>query len=245
VEVLGRDFKARFAERFAGRLYSATLTRITTGAVDPTDAAGAPATTTVVYLCEGAAFHFDSSYIDGEFVKSTDFRVMLLLGSFELVADDAVKASLNLATVTDVVDTIVRARATGIGGNSITIEFVGDASFGAGDRVEVGTNVKIRFQPGVSTVADIEALIDGSALIEIDTVGTGATILSILDVVSSTPLANGVDGTKTPADSVVPQPGDTISIPPPGQTVARDAIVEKIETITNAAVTFRAAGLVF
>lgn len=244
--ILDRDFRAIFAERFAGRLFSATLSRVISDAVvDPLDAAGPPTTTAQLYTCEGAAFAYKTEYVDGEQVKMTQYRVMLLLGSFAAVADDAEAAVLDLATVAGVVDTVVRARARGAGGNLITIEFVGDVSFPAGAIVEVGTNVRIRFQPGASRVSDIEALIAQSSLLEVATPGTAGNVLDVTDTFASTALAGGVDATETPATDTVPRPGDIISIPPPAQTVAQQCLVLAIETLTNAAVTCRVAGQVF
>lgn len=42
--------------------------------------------------------------------------------------------------------------------------------------------------------------------------------------------------------SLMPQPGDSISIPPPGEVVARTATVIAVESVTEAAVTVQVRG---
>ncbi len=242
MSVLGRDVRTSFATRLAGRLYSATLTRVTTGAVDPDDAAGPPDVTEAVYACEGAAFGYGSDYVPGEKLKLTDYRVMILLGSLELVGDDAVQADLDLGDETSHVDVVVRAVDAGAAGNGITVELVGDASDGAGAIVVVGTNVRISFQPTVSTVADVEALVATAQIVEVETPGTAGNVLDAGDELAATPLSGGTDSTNTPAPDVIPQIGDRVSIPPPGQTSPATATLVELHTMTNAAVTFRVEG---
>lgn len=242
MSVLGHDVRGSFAARLAGRLYSATLTRVTTGDVDPSRAAGAPAITTATYTCDGIAFAYKADYVAGERIEMTDYRVTIILGSLVLVGDDAAKASLAMGGVTPDVDTVVRAQLAGAAGDGITVELVGDASDGAGTIVEVGLNVRVGFQPGVSTVADFEALIGDSTLLEVETAGTAGNVLLVGDELAATPLTGGADPTLTPATDVIPQPGDTISIPPPGEDATATATIIELASMTNAAATFRVQG---
>lgn len=109
--------------------------------------------------------------------------------------DPATKASLDLATKTTHVDTVIQAKASGVDGNDITVEFTAGAGTAAGSIVEVGTNVTIHYKATAtaSTVADIEALIATSTLIEVKTPGTGATSLNGADAFAAAALAGGTD----------------------------------------------------
>ncbi len=119
-------------------------------------------------------------------------------GTVEIWRDDPLnltltKAELDLDTPSAALDTIVRAKVGGVAGNSITVAAVADS--GAAENVtieEVGNAVTIHFEDGVSTVADVEAAIAAdSALIEVKTAGTGATVLAGADAFTATPLASG------------------------------------------------------
>lgn len=79
--VLGRDFAARMAAQFGGRLYDASFTKTTPGAINVGDAAGAPTDTTDTYTCSAIAFSYGSEFIDGEKLKMGDYRVTILLGT--------------------------------------------------------------------------------------------------------------------------------------------------------------------
>jgi len=106
-----------------------------------------------------------------------------------------VKAELALASqAAGALDTVVRAKLAGANGNNIRVRAVGDS--GAGVTItESGLDVTIHFQSGVSTVANVEAAITASsALIEVKTAGTGATVLSSpADAFGFASLAGGGD----------------------------------------------------
>jgi hypothetical protein len=92
---------------------------------------------------------------------------------------------------------VIRAKVAGVGGNAITVDFIGDAGAAAGTLVEIGTNVTIHYKPTAvaSTVADIETLIGTSTLIEVKTPGTGANILDASDAFAPEALDSGTDAT--------------------------------------------------
>lgn len=102
-------------------------------------------------------------------------------------------AELDLDTPSAALDTIVKARAGGAGGNSITVAAAADSAAAEGVTIaEVGNAVTIHFEDGVSTVADVEAAIDAdSTLIMVKTAGTGATVLAGADAFAATALAGG------------------------------------------------------
>jgi hypothetical protein len=234
--VLGRDFRSTFAAQFAGRLYAATFTKFTPGTVDSSDAAAGTNPTAAVYACDAIAFGYKERDIDGTLVKKGDYKVTITLDSIASVISDATSATLAMSGVTSHVDAVVQAREPGAFGNALTIELVPDASSPAGAIVEVGTNVKLRYQSGVTTEAQLEALISQSAQIYVVTPGTPGHILDLTDRLASTPLAGGNDNSVTAAD-VVPNPSDTITVPPPGETVAKTGRIIDISSITQATVT--------
>ncbi len=86
MSLLGRDFSAIAYARFGGRLQSATLTRRVTGAMNLGDPAGAPATTSTPYACEGVSFRYRQRFVDGERVRKGDYLVVLLRGSLSAAA---------------------------------------------------------------------------------------------------------------------------------------------------------------
>lgn len=241
--VLGRDVKTRFADRLAGRLYAAVLTRKIPGTYDPDDPAHGPTPTPIDYSCDAIAFAYKEEQIDGEHVKNTDFRVTIILGSIRLSNDDAVAAHLNLSAHTaSPIDTVVSARATGIAGNLITVELVGDASDGAGTLDEVGTHVELHYKPSVTTFLELEALINASAIVYVLTASsTPAGLVLSGDAFVSVPLAGGTDATSSAVD-YVPQPGDVIAIAPPGSDTPVNTIVQGIASLTNVAVTCHVGG---
>lgn len=240
---LGLDWSARMAARFGGRLYSASFVKYTAGALDPADAAGAPANTSATYTCSGIAFGYKDEFITGELIKIGDYRVTLLLGTIEAAADDAVQAELDLGTMTMNVDTAIAAIDAGTAGNTITIELVADGVAGAGSILEVGTNVRLSYLADVTTVADIEALLAVSELVEVATAGTGANVLTADDAFASEALTGGTAATSTQAPGIIPNAGDTILIPPPGQTVPVLGNVVGVEAVSQAAVTLHVRGL--
>lgn len=109
--------------------------------------------------------------------------------------DAAVKAHLDVSTKAAHINTVVRARVAGADGNAVTLEVTTGAPTAAGVRTEVGTNVKIQIKitATASTVADFEALIAASTLLEVQTAGTGATSLDGTDAFASTALAGGTE----------------------------------------------------
>jgi predicted hotdog family 3-hydroxylacyl-ACP dehydratase len=239
---LGIDWATEMAGIFGGDLYDCTFVKGTPGGVDPSNPNGRPLDTTATYRCKGIAFSYDIQQIDGEHVTQADYAVMILLGTIEAVLDDAVKATLDLGGETLNVDTVARARAAGATGNTITMELVDDAIAQAGTIVEVGSNVRIGFLSGSTTVADIEALLAGSTLLEVGTAGTGANVLAVGDAFAAVALAGGSDATSAPVTGVVPGPLDDVTIPPPNQTTNKTAVVIGVDAITQAAVTVQVRG---
>lgn len=71
-----------------------------------------------------------------------------------------------------------RAKTAGVAGNAITIAAVGDAGAKAGSISDSTANVVFHFQPGVSTVGDMDALAATSTHIEVETTGTAANLLA-------------------------------------------------------------------
>ena len=134
MNVLGQDVRDDFAAKLSGRLYAATLTRSIPGSYDPEDPASGTHPQAVSYSCDAIAFAYRAEFVDGEKIKNTSYRVLIMLGSFTDEDDEA---------------------------------------------------------------ADI-----------------------------------------------TPQPGDTITIPPPGSSTPATATIEAIETRTNAAITVRVGGFV-
>jgi hypothetical protein len=86
VTLLDRDFAAIALARFGDRLQVATLTRKTTGAYSGGDPAGAPATTSTPYTCQGTSFRYRQRFVDGERVRKGDYLVVLLRGSLDAAA---------------------------------------------------------------------------------------------------------------------------------------------------------------
>ncbi len=102
------------------------------------------------------------------------------------------KASLDLGTLGNgKLNTVVRAQATGLAGESLTVTLIGDAALGAGTIDDGPTDIILHYKIGVSTVADMETLIGTSTLIEIATGGTAVTILDAGTAFAATPLAGG------------------------------------------------------
>jgi hypothetical protein len=240
--ILGRDLKARVAARFAGRLRTVTIARAVGSAVNPAAPSGPPLSTTATYTADGASFGYEARDVDGESIKIGDYRVTVMLGSVLAVADDAVAASLDLGAETVNADTVIAALVSGAGGNEITVELVGDAVTQAGTLVEHGTNVRIGYLPGSTTVADLEALLATSALVEVLTPGTGATVLLVGDALAATPLAGGLAATTAIAGSFTPAVGDLVTCPPPGSSTSKTARAVALEVLTEAFATVRVRG---
>jgi len=241
-ELIGIDWSATFADLFGGQLTTATFVRKDVTGYNPADPTGAPTTTDSSYQCEAIAWAYDERFVDGEKVFKGDYRVTILVGSIVAVANDAVEATLDLDPLSPNADTIIAARLAGAAGNQITVELVGDALAAAGTIAEVGTNIRLGFLPGSTTVAQLEALLATSALVEVGTPGTAGNVLAVGDELAATPLAGGVNATMTQAPGVVPRPGDTISVPPPGQTTPKPGRVVGPGPVTAAFVTVQVRG---
>jgi len=126
--------------------------------------------------------------------KPSAFKV----GACDLTTAAAVKASKDMGDVgTGAFDTVLEAHTAGEAGNDITVELVGDSGSGV-TITRSGTAITIHYDPGVSTVANVEtaitALAGANDIIDVKTGGTGATVLSADDdAVSPVNLAGGVD----------------------------------------------------
>lgn len=239
MKVLGVDWSADMAGHFADELLKGTFTKRTNGdTYDASDPSGPPDVDEDTYGFSGHPFSYDVSLIDGERIIRGDYAVIILLGSIN--ENDAVKASLDLDDVTDNIDTVIRARVAGASGDEIVVSLIGDASSSAGELEESDTEVALHFQDGGTTVAQLEALIATSTLIEVQTAGTPSNVLdAIADAVSAVALAGGTDG--TPA-SAVPEVDDLISIAPPGATAAMEGRIIDVGSISQASVTVQVRG---
>lgn len=236
--VLGRDLGADAYSRFGGRLFAATLRHeVPDPIVDPTNVTSTP----FDYTCDAYAFSYKQEYVDGERVLKGDYQVVILRGSIAMSNDDGERANINLGAFTPDVDTVLEAVAEGVGGNALTVELVGDALAGAGTIAEVGTNTRIGFLPGVTTVADVEALIAASLNVRVLMAGTPGNVLGGGDQLAATPLAGGAAPTATPVD-LVPAPGDRITVPPPGQTTPINARIIEVDAVTEAQITVHVRG---
>ncbi len=100
-------------------------------------------------------------------------------------------ATLNLATKTTHVNTVIRAKIPGLGGNSFTIAFVADGST-VGSLTLAGSAYTFHYATGVTTVTNFETAITASVNLEVKTAGTGANLLvSVVDAFTATHLAGG------------------------------------------------------
>lgn len=241
--LLGRDPAAIVAARTSGRLRALSFVRTTNTGVDTEDPAGPPTQSTATYEAEGISFGYDVRLVDGERVQVGDYRVMIPIGSISAAVDDSVTASLDLGAVTDNVDTVLEAIASGVDGNDITVELVGDAVTQAGTISEVGTNVRIGFLPDTTTIADLELLVMASTLVQVLSAGTGANVMDVNDELASELLSGGVNASTVQAPGVLPAVDDTISACPPGQTVQRSGRIVQVGPVTEAAVTVHVVGV--
>jgi hypothetical protein len=93
----------------------------------------------------------------------------------------ALKAYLALGTYATNLNTVVEAYHGGTAGNDLTIATVADGT-GPGAITRVGNAFTIHYATGVTTVANVEALIAGltgaNQLIQVKTAGTGTNILN-------------------------------------------------------------------
>jgi hypothetical protein len=114
---------------------------------------------------------------------------------------ETTRASLDLATKTTHVDTLVKARYLGVEGNGVKIAFVGDSAAGEGLTIDDDLSTEtatIHFETGISTVADLETALGGSALVMLKTAGTpGNVLVSPADAFTAAALIGGVDAATT------------------------------------------------
>ncbi len=129
-----------------------------------------------------------------ENVKGIDGADRLYLEIISIGGSAAAKADLALATLAaGRLNTVIRAKTAGTAGNSITIAAVADGA-GVGSLTLVGTAYTFHFANGVTTVTNFQTLITASALLEVETTGTGATVLaSATDTFTAHALAGGID----------------------------------------------------
>lgn len=104
----------------------------------------------------------------------------------------AVAASLDLATVTTNVNTVVAAAVAGAAGNNISVELTPDGT-GVGNLEEIGNSVVFHFESAVTTVANFETAVAGSTLLVVQTPGTGTNVFSGADQISATFLTGGAN----------------------------------------------------
>lgn len=113
---------------------------------------------------------------------------------------ESARASLNLATVVAAITTVIRARSAyfGIEGNGVRVQAVADSISGVVVTDDISTlEVTIHFQPGVSTVAQMEAAIAAdSDIIEVLTPGAVHTLVGG-NAFAFTSLAGGTDNATT------------------------------------------------
>lgn len=234
---LGIDWSADMAEVFGADLHDVSFLKTTFGiAYDPTHPSAAPSSASARFFARGIVFSYENEMIDGESVKQGDYQVLILLGTIR--ANDAARATLDLGDETDNVDTVVQAIATGEDGNVLLV-LVGDAVAQAGTLDEDDATVTVHYLPGSTTVADLEALIATSALLEVATAGTGANVLDVTDA-ASVSLAGGTDGTLSPGS--IPTSGESVTSIPPGQTTAKTGRIVGVPGVSQAAVTLQVRG---
>ncbi len=104
------------------------------------------------------------------------------------------RAELNCTPLGDnKFDVVLESVNTGAFQNNISVYMEASGSASVTDVDEITT--RIRYVSGVSTVADIEALIPSSAIVRVKTSGTGATVLIGPSAFTYTSLAGAADGT--------------------------------------------------
>lgn len=93
-DILDRDWSARMAANFGGRLSSATFVHSTPGTVDPNRPAFGTQPTEDEFSCDAIPFAFELKQIDGELIHKTDYQVMILRGTIKDEDDVASPNSL-------------------------------------------------------------------------------------------------------------------------------------------------------
>lgn len=125
----------------------------------------------------------------------TLFADLKVAATLKLTSNVNKKAFLPLYTLGDaLLDTVVQAKSSGVAGETITITLTADGA-GSGSRSEVGTAITLHYQAGVTTVANIETLINASSQVEVRRSGTVATVLDAGTAFAATALRNGIDNT--------------------------------------------------
>ncbi len=126
-----------------------------------------------------------------QFFYSFTHGLVGLHGHFAMVQE--VKASLIVQDLTYTAD------AFGVGGNSITIQYVGDGVAGAETVNVTGSAIVVHMDPTAisgSTATQIKTAVDASvaaaALVDVSVSGTGSNVQA---VAAATPLAGGISDT--------------------------------------------------
>lgn len=164
-----------------------------------------PGTTPSMLMYEFSGFETEQVIANGD---PSNPRVDIIQMKLETVFDDSqirafrqvgVKSTLNCATISTHVNTVVRSRVGSRDGNSVSLALLNDGA-GAGSVTLAGNTVTFHYQTGVTTVANFETAIAASTqhLIEIGTIGTPANIfVHPADTHVATLLTGGLDPTIT------------------------------------------------
>lgn len=129
----------------------------------------------------------------------------------------AIKITATASTVADVetligTSTLIEVKTAGTGATSLdatdafdSVALTGGTAATAASVTEVGSAVTLHYTSGATTVAQMEAAIDGtSTLIEVKTPGTQSNVLLVGDDdFSATNLAHGAEGTDTGAGKTI------------------------------------------
>ena len=140
---------------------------------------------------------------------TVDLTVAELMGASPhpiAVADDTfavssvgAKSELDLAPLTAVIETVVRAKVLGVVGDAITLALVADGTTTGQLDETAYPAIVFHFATGVTTVGNFETAIGTSAYLEVKTAdGTGGTVITApADDFAATHLASGADETLT------------------------------------------------
>ena len=125
-------------------------------------------------------------------------------------------------------DTTVQAVTAGAAGNAITIAVVGDSGSKAGSITDGSPGVVLHYEPGVSQVSDMEALIATSTHIQVKTAGTAANVLDSGTAFGASALGGGHDAVVNNTNAL--NPGIQLDI-------SRDCVVDGNHLTSAGAVT--------
>jgi hypothetical protein len=150
-----------------------------------------------------ANFDLDSVNAGTETFTKTGHGLFTGDGPIRFTSDDlaATKASLDLAPITAVIETVVQAANAGDAGNDITLALTADGT-GVGTLDESAFPIIVfHYETAVTTVGDFEDAITASVNLQVKTAdGTPATVLTIVnDDFTATNLTNGTDDSALPA----------------------------------------------